>query len=293
MTFHNASPERGTLFHYTTAAGLLGILRESILWASHLRFLNDAQEGIYAQDLVIEAVRNMSNPLRDPEHWAHQFGESTEIFDKYRDAGIETFDEYRGFIIDLLESIDFGVYVACFCESGDLLSQWRAYGSDHGYAIEMRAEALASTLSALPAYQPATGLDRVRYGRDAAIEIVRMAVESVRDFNLNHPGVKAEYKSRELTALLALVKHLGFHEETEWRIFAAFNPDYSPPPVHFRPTPIAIVPYIELKLPPDAIVSVRVGPGATADVREAGVRQLLNSLGSKATVYRSEVPFRG
>jgi hypothetical protein len=35
-----------TLFHYTTAAGLLGILNSSTLWATDLRFLNDAQEAI-------------------------------------------------------------------------------------------------------------------------------------------------------------------------------------------------------------------------------------------------------
>jgi hypothetical protein len=37
-----------TIFHYTTATGLLGILQKFTLWASDLRFLNDAQEAVYA-----------------------------------------------------------------------------------------------------------------------------------------------------------------------------------------------------------------------------------------------------
>ena len=32
------------LLHYTTAAGLNGILRSGSLWASHASFLNDAEE---------------------------------------------------------------------------------------------------------------------------------------------------------------------------------------------------------------------------------------------------------
>jgi len=56
---------------------------------------------------------------------------------------------------------------------------------------------------------------------------------------------------------------------------------------------MAIVPYIEVQLPSDAIVTVRVGPGNSTDVREAGVRRLLKSFSSSATVLRSDVPLRG
>ena len=55
---------------------------------------------------------------------------------------------------------------------------------------------------------------------------------------------------------------------------------------------MAIVPYIELDLPLEAIVSIRVGPGNNVDVREAGVRRLLQALGSKAEVVRSDLPLR-
>jgi hypothetical protein len=57
-----------TLFHYTSATGLRGILQSLSLWASDLRFLNDAQEAIYALDLVVDAVRNIDNPVKEPSH---------------------------------------------------------------------------------------------------------------------------------------------------------------------------------------------------------------------------------
>ena len=89
--------------------------------------------------------------------------------------------------------------------------------------------------------------------------------------------------------VLATVKHPGFLEEKEWRLVAAFrqyqqgpNPfDTNEPPL-FRNTDMAIVPYIEVPFPKSAIVSIRVGPGKSSDVRAAGVRRLLNSLGSVA-----------
>jgi Protein of unknown function (DUF2971) len=283
--------EPSTLFHYTTASGLLGILSSSTLWASDLRFLNDTQEAIYAQDVIVDAVRGMKNPVLNPGHFA--FGRDQREVDR--------FAQYQGFVLNALDTAQYGVYVTCFCESGDLLSQWRGYGSDHGYAIEFGIDALITALDGLHTYPPATGLEPVRYGNEAAADVVSLAVEAVADFNLNHPGVKSEYKALQLSALMATVKHPGFREEREWRLFAAFDsfqqgplvePIYSEP-TRFRSTRMAIVPYIEVGFPIDAIVSVRVGPGNSTDVREAGVRRLLKSFGSNATVSRSDVPLRG
>jgi hypothetical protein len=55
---------------------------------------------------------------------------------------------------------------------------------------------------------------------------------------------------------------------------------------------MTIVPYIEVPLPKEAIVTIRVGPGRHVDVREAGVRRLLRTVGCEAPVVHSEVPLR-
>ena len=130
--------------------------------------------------------------------------------------------------------------------------------------------------------------------------MVSTALDLVKDFNFNHPGVKAELRAFQVAALLATVKDPGFSEEKEWRLYAAFDRGQQEPVLaptvyketRFRATPMAIVPYIELRLPSDAVVTVRVGPGNSTDVREAGVRRLLKSLGLNATVLRSDVPLR-
>lgn len=278
-----------TLFHYTTATGLLGICTTRSIWASDLQFLNDAQEAVYGRDIVIAAIASMANPMQSPDHWAHEYGE----------RAIETFEKYKGFVLDEISKTDFGVYVACFCESGDLLSQWRGYGSDHGYAIEITKDALQNAVGAIPTHTPATGLFKVRYGHDVADEVVQRAVEQVARFNLNHPGVKAHYSALAVNSMLAQIKHPGFAEEQEWRLVvgleilddeAQYAPDREP--TKFRSTPIAIVPYLEIPLPHEGIASIRVGPGDNVDVREAGVRRLLRTLGINAVVTRSEVPLR-
>ncbi len=280
-----------TLFHYTTAAGLLGILDSSGFWATDLRFLNDAQEAVYARDLFVGAARSVDNPALQAGHPLH---------DTAKEFG-EAFAGYKKLVARDINSPNFAVYVTCFCESGDLLSQWRAYGSDHGYAIEVKTDALktavqqiAGSATPLPhGDEPAEmSLMQVRYGPDAAADIVSTAMrEMSEDTNLGHVGVHAHMMALHLTAMLAGVKHPGFQEEREWRVVAVFEGE-GPKHVKFRSTPMAIVPYIEVPLPKDAIVTIRVGPGRHVDVREAGVRRLLRTVGCEAPVLHSEVPLR-
>lgn len=278
-----------SLYHYTTASGLLGILTTQTIRATDVRFLNDAREALYARDLVLNAISQMDNPVLRPDHFAHDLGH----------YAVETFEEYKRYFFETLASTDFGVYAACFCESGDLLSQWRGYGAEHGYAIELDAAKLAAVSGSPAMYTPASRLIEVRYGSEAAADIASEAVRAVGDFNLNHPGVKSYYKALEVSALLATVKDPAFRQEEEWRLLAALEPEGpaggpgAPESlVKYRSTSMAIVPYIELPFAIDAIRSIRLGPGNYGDVREAGVRKLLASLGSSAAVSRSEVPLR-
>jgi Protein of unknown function (DUF2971) len=181
---------------------------------------------------------------------------------------------------------------------GDLLSQWRGYGKEHGYVVELRIDALHDALTRIPAYPAATGLFQVRYGHAAADSVVKSALQEVSTFNLNHPGVKARYSALALSSMLAQIKHPGLAEEHEWRVVVGLQIlDESEnardrQPTLFRSTPRAIVPYIKVPLGRDAIASIRVGPGENTDVREAGVRRLLKALGSNAAVTHSEVPLR-
>ena len=278
----------GRLFHYTTATGLLGILGSSVppgdlaLWATDLRFLNDEQELDYARDQLSLAVDALSNPAADPGHSLHHTEES---FGK-------AFDTYKELILKDLESYGFPVYAACFCESGDLLSQWRAYGADHGYAIELAREPLEAAADGLPGDSRNHMLTQVHYGHEAAAAVMSIAQQHVvQDTNLGSPGVHAHLMAARLTALLAGVKHPAFRQEREWRLIAGFeSPGWEE--VKFRSTEVAIVPYIEVGFPRSAVLSIRVGPGRHTQLREQGVRRLLRSCQLDVPITISDIPLR-
>jgi hypothetical protein len=273
-------PQR--LYHYTNATGLLGILRGAKLWATDLRFLNDEQEADYALGQLRSALADMRNPAIDPNHPAHA---------RAQDFG-GVFAEYENLMLEELVSPKFPVYLACFCESGDLLSQWRAYGSDHGYAIEFDTAMLDSVVKGLDGYPPSRMLERVHYGHEAAVSLVSTAIGEVsQDSNLGHLGVHAHYMALRLTALLARIKHPGFREEREWRLIAGFEYEDASL-VRFRSSPIAIVPYIEVSFPREAVLGIRVGPGRHVAVRQEGVRRLIETFGRGVHISSSELPLR-
>lgn len=104
----------GLLYHYTNAAGLLGIVEHNKFWATHINFLNDASELIYARHLVEDALRNGEERSKSP------------IAREFCRRAMTCFD--------VSQTMD--VFVTCFCEQGDLLSQWRGYAqAGEGYSI--------------------------------------------------------------------------------------------------------------------------------------------------------------
>lgn len=114
LEYHTSIPE--VLYHYTTAEGLIGILSSSSMWMTNLRYMNDLSELQYARELIAGVIETKneeynSNPVQ------------MEFFRRIRN----TFSPFEG---------GAEVFATCFCEGGNLLSQWRAYGGKGGgYAI--------------------------------------------------------------------------------------------------------------------------------------------------------------
>ena len=45
------------LYHYTTQAGLLGIISQKEIWATHTQYLNDRREYLHAIELVRQEIK--------------------------------------------------------------------------------------------------------------------------------------------------------------------------------------------------------------------------------------------
>lgn len=114
-------PLKGALYHYSTADGLKGIIEKNELWASSAYFLNDSTEITYGCGLVAEVLGNwiLKNP-RPETSLALDFAQKLRQW-----FGEELL---KGNVIE-------PIYLACFCEDDNLLSQWRTYGQSGGYSL--------------------------------------------------------------------------------------------------------------------------------------------------------------
>ena len=133
---NRVKPE-GMLYHYTTQHGLLGILKQKSIWATHIRYLNDTSEGNIVSQVIFEEFSGRFNtaPL-------------------FQTLGIAT-DKAEG-VVESVDEDTLGqgsamasyvtsqnVFVSSFSEHGDSLSQWRAYSErSGGYSVGFRPEYL-------------------------------------------------------------------------------------------------------------------------------------------------------
>ena len=51
--------------HYTTTAGLLGIIQQQEIWATHTQYLNDLREFRHAVDIVRDELKRMRASSED------------------------------------------------------------------------------------------------------------------------------------------------------------------------------------------------------------------------------------
>ncbi|HEY0170096.1 MAG TPA: DUF2971 domain-containing protein [Pyrinomonadaceae bacterium] len=226
------------LYHYTNAEGLIGILGRKQIWASNVCFLNDARELIHGRMLVEKVIEEGLET--HPTGKAHDF--LADCRERVRSGRLEL-----------------DVYAACFCTDGDLLSQWRGYGSmGDGYSLGLCSESLRRGRFRPSSYKFA--LRRVIYDPECQTKMIQESVCNVcrlieraaatlpaaeLDHLLSEAGCKLDEQLKEF---LYCFKDPAFAEEREWRIVhtcpaAIYNKD-----LQFRASRGRIVPYVLLPL---------------------------------------------
>ena len=232
-----------TLYHYTSADGLLGILKSHSIWMTNLRYMNDFSELQYAHEMIATVLKQKAA--------AQSAGEILKEFFRRID---NTFDPYAG---------DHDVFATSFCENGNLLSQWRAYGDKGGgYGVGLdffhffsfvpkrcvlrkviyrRSEQMASVGSVVDAFCAA--ISATTKG-----QTVKQADSdnTLPSFCQLFHGLMAEF--------VFCYKHPDFEQEQEWRLVHAYSPDSTMPPgeapdeLHFRTLGGNFIPYVTLSL---------------------------------------------
>jgi hypothetical protein len=274
------------LYHYTDPAGVYGIVQSKELWASNAAFLNDSTEVLYIQEVLKKVAAEVARRYEEP------------IVGQYLGLLEEAF---RAALLERFE-----VYVACFCENPDLLSQWRAYPSmGGGYAIGFRAWVLSR----------GRFLEKIIYDEEAQLETLRSLVMPSCDLLAKGAhGETAEYLTKCVGVAVSMTasnlapcalsfKHPAFAEEAEWRIIRLSVRDGTPGTVvtpQFRPRAGGLLPFTPLSLERDGdtdppIAELVVGPSAHPDLAVNAIRQLLKAAGyenAAEMVRRSAAPLR-
>lgn len=266
------------LYHYTTGDGLLGILKDRGIWATDIRYLNDASEYKYALEIVSNAISDRKAKARSK----FSFG-----------------------LLDVLEQriaseTQTEVFVSSFSERSDQLSQWRAYCSPHGgYAIGIESRKLVPLSEVQGRW-----LVRCQYERFAQetlandlIDLVIQSAEYEDATGLVDRIYREGYKlfGRLVHLLAPSLKDPSFAEEQEWRL--VWLPDTTQDSPMFRVSRSILVPYHlhplalnDAKLPIPAVV---VGPTQHAHLAVEAIKTLLGSYRLHSTkVEASKVPYR-
>lgn len=267
-----------TLYHYTGAAGVTGILREKKLRATNFSFLNDPSEVQYGLELALSILEKEKGPSTrgDRNNLLRAIEESL----RKQDAS--------------------EVYVCCFTTCRDDLSQWRAYGTAMGarYCIGFSTEELLTQVEKVPTL---LSLKRVKYdlGEQSALiqGVIKRAIDIVPERHLSEDEIRslAEAVAGRLADLFPEMKSPSYSAEEEWR-FIYFDFDESVLEVFFDSTRGVVRPYIEF---PVACDKSRIPIGemlALAPGRQAPSVKAANMLLRKFGIMdveaeNSKVPF--
>lgn len=267
------------LYHYTTQAGLLGILQGKCLWATDVKFFNDSKELVYLFDV---AERRIQTAL-----------EEATVEEAERLESILTHTRFQAGVAGIA-----GPYVVSFSENRDQLSQWRGYAGGDGYALGFEITPPG------PIFTPAEiALVQCRYGSGELAAQVDSALENVMAGKAPEwtPGVTGEKAlGHWLSAIAPLYKHEAFKEEAEWRLVVREPFVDNRLSMQFRSGNSTVVPYyaVPFRVEDQQVLALRevvVGPTVDYKLAEAALTDLLKQTDLYDSVSRirfSEAPFR-
>lgn len=260
--FLQSSPTT-TLFHYTSARSLLGILDTGNVYASSAYHLNDSKEFRYAIELMVEQVRARLNSERGAWNTMYE-----ELLEQLPSALKEA-----------------QVFVASFSEEGDLLSQWMAYsGPSNGFALGLSPEHFEAARTA------GFRLVRCVYERTRQVDLSNAAIDAI----CQSGGLLDEDAIDKILITAAALKHPGFFREAEWRLIKPLVLDpHESEGILFREGRLGLVPYLNAPLVLDGArlvpSAIHIGPSGDAAATEAAVHTLLFARGWKSLLGGSEV----
>lgn len=258
-----------TLYHYTTQAGLLGIVGQKEIWATSAHFLNDAKEFKYALELLSKRI-------------AQEHPKSKKLAD----------------LLERLELVrEINVCVCSFCTKGDLLSQWRGYGQGgSGYSVGFTGSVLRKL-----ATEQNFLLCPVIYKYEDQMALIDEVIEKWLGADHHFDGIlpplgrDADFEDY-FSMIAPIIKHPSFAEEGEWRIISS-PLDCDVDRFSFRAGRFSVIPYYRFPLESSGVrfkpKRIYVGPSPEQQLSVSGAELFLISHEVKGVpVQKSRIPYR-
>ncbi|MFA5072947.1 MAG: DUF2971 domain-containing protein [Nitrospirota bacterium] len=276
-----------TVYHYTTFAGLLGIVQSGVLWTSDIRYMNDSAEMKYTVDLIgAEIAQRITAGHKNP-HLLNQFLDWVSPRMAYGHM----------------------LFCASFRSNGNLLSQWRGYSPlGKGVSIGFNPDYLVSC-----ATSQSFSIGKCVYEPADQRKLIKQVIDEVE--NLAHDQYSKASESKEqrenscydvftkiesdLLRIAAILKHPSFQEEEEWRIVSPVLTDYVSSPVLFREGATMLVPYLEFNLAlkkkkPIPLDHIFLGPTPNKNLSMNSLTMFLskNGIAPKNGISYCQIPYR-
>jgi len=270
-----------SIYHYTDLSGLLGIIENHDLWLTNSRYSNDDEELTHGYRVAVDLIDQ-------------QLGVQ----------GTRSRKQFLRIVREMLsEPTPEGVYICCFCQAGDLLSQWRGYAANGaGVCIGFDPQGFSYVTGS---DSPPRGLIRlwtVFYKVEDQKEIVNEALDfafsDLADMALKE---RARHAAEAISFFIPTFKNKDFEGEQEIRLIFTPNPDFVSQP-RFRISQSRLVPFYSLKelagdlSSPRALpmTEVVIGPSMNKLINAESARLLLDKAHYQTvSVQVSKTPYRG
>lgn len=277
----------GTLYHYTSLVGLMGIIKSRALWVSDTRYLNDSAEMKYLADLLRSEAQKRREQNKNDNLLAQ-------------------------FIDWISHRIPDGhmLFVASLTAQGNLLSQWNRYcpngkgisigfahdlilkcAKGHSYRVGKCIYDIAHQLELCEAI-----LDKIealarKRGENGGVSSQRHPLNSFHDI--------FEEVEDDLLNIAALVKHPSFKEEEEWRLVSPVVKNYVETAIAYREGMSMLIPYMEFPLVLESTDSAKIqriylGPTPNHNLSMNSLTRYLSRgrVSPKEGAYACGIPYR-
>jgi hypothetical protein len=305
------------LFHYTTASGLIGILTSGQIWSTAYYCANDESELATGQGILTPLFRNAAHEL-------HQAADPRVGTFARRGVDVMHYADHFEQSIAAMALSSLCTYMTCFFRPVDeedfvhgLLSQWRGYGTDSGYALHFsRAKLLDAIGRTVTKSGLNVDLQDVHYSLDNPFkaEVLRHKDAFLSGFleHLDELAQPLDFSKKTmrnpiaglpggpLEAFLNYLVHTKnrhFAEERETRLTFAqlVSAVEDSLPVRYFNHGGLVVPYVQTPLDTFNVLGcvdwVVVGPGPRLKARFKAVTQMIQQMGRKIDVRASHIPF--